>query len=88
MIKAPIHKSDDYDDEFIYVVDLFDKDGDYVCLSANESTADELIKIVNNHAELIKSLHDMVEIVGSNFCASMEVKRKYKIARDLLEQIK
>ena len=88
MIKTPISKSTDYDDEFIYDVDLFDKNGDYVCLSANESTADELVKVVNAHDELVKSLRDMVEIVGSNFCQNIEIKRKYKIARELLEKLK
>ena len=39
MIKTPVSKSNDYDDEFIYDVDLFDSDGDYICLSANESVA-------------------------------------------------
>lgn len=37
---------------------------------------------------LLQSLHDMVEIVGANFCSSQDVKRKYKIARELLEQNK
>lgn len=88
MIKTPISKSTDYDDEFIYDVDLFDKDGDYVCMSANESAADELVKMVNSYSELVKSLRDMVEIVGSNFCQNMGIKRKYKIARELLEKLK
>ena len=35
-----------------------------------------------------KSLRDMVEIVGANFCSNQDVKRKYKIARELLEQNK
>ena len=37
---------------------------------------------------LLQSLRDMIEIVGANFCSSQEVKRKYKIARELLEQNK
>ena len=37
---------------------------------------------------LLQSLHDMVEIVGVNFCSNQDVKRKYKIARELLEQNK
>ena len=37
---------------------------------------------------LLKSLRDMVEIVGANFCSSQDVKRKYKIARELLERCK
>ena len=38
--------------------------------------------------DLLQSLHDMVEIVGANFCSNQDVKRKYKIARELLEQNK
>ena len=37
---------------------------------------------------LLQSLRDMVEIVGANFCSNQDVKRKYKIARELLEQNK
>ena len=37
---------------------------------------------------LLQSLRDMVEIVGSNFCSNQYVKRKYKIAREILEQNK
>ena len=37
---------------------------------------------------LLQSLHDMVEIVGANFCSNQDVKRKYKIAREILEQNK
>ena len=38
--------------------------------------------------DLLQSLRDMVEIVGANFCSSQDVKLKYKIARELLEQNK
>lgn len=38
--------------------------------------------------DLLQSLRDMVEIVGANFCSNQDVKRKYKIARELLEQNK
>ena len=86
MIKTPVSKSADYDDEFIYDVDLFDADGNYICLSASEFFADELTKIINNHYQLIKALSDMVEIVGGNFCQNMEIKRKYKEASQLLEK--
>ena len=48
----------------------------------------EIAKRINMHDEIVKSLHDMVEIVGSNFCQNMEIKRKYKIARELLERCK
>ena len=43
---------------------------------------------IEANAELIQSLRDMVEIVGANFCSNQDVKRKYKIARELLEQNK
>lgn len=48
----------------------------------------EAAKRINMHDELIKSLRDMVEIVGVNFCQNMEIKRKYKVARELLERCK
>ena len=38
--------------------------------------------------DLLQSLRDMVEIVGANFCSSQDGKRRYKIARELLEQNK
>ena len=41
-----------------------------------------------SNTDLLQSLHDMVEIVGANFCSNQDVKRKYKIARELLEQNK
>lgn len=88
MINTPVSKSVDYDNEFIYDVDLFDADGNYICLSASESVADELTKIINNHYRLIKSLSDMVEVVGGNFCQNVEIKSKYKDARELLEKCK
>ena len=44
--------------------------------------------VSEDNKALLQSLHDMVEIVGANFCSNQDVKRKYKIARDLLEQNK
>ena len=44
----------------------------------------QVVQEVNK--DLLQSLHDMVEIVGANFCSNQDVKRKYKIARELLEQ--
>ena len=44
--------------------------------------------VSEDNKELLQSLHDMVEIVGANFCSNQDVKRKYKIARELLEQNK
>ena len=55
---------------------------------AGKSLGEEVVKRINMHDELVKSLRDMIEIVGSNFCQNMEIKRKYKIARELLERCK
>ena len=52
-----------------------------------QKTAKEPVVPEANKA-LLQSLHDMVEIVGANFCSNQDVKRKYKIARDILEQNK
>ena len=52
-----------------------------------QKTAKEPVVTEANKA-LLQSLHDMVEIVGANFCSNQDVKRKYKIARDILEQNK
>lgn len=41
-----------------------------------------------DNKEILQSLRDMVEIVGANFCSNQDIKRKYKIARELLEQNK
>lgn len=44
--------------------------------------------VSEDNKELLQSLRDMVEIVGANFCSNQDVKRKYKIAREILEQNK
>ena len=41
-----------------------------------------------DNKDMLQSLRDMVEIVGANFCSSQDVKQKYKIACELLEQNK
>ena len=85
MIKTPVS----YDEnELIYYPQIHDADGDYLFEAMDTDTAKEIVKRINTHDELVKSLHDMVEIVGSNFCQNMEIKRKYKIARELLERCK
>ena len=62
-------------------------DGIYAAtIPCEEKLADEIAKRINMHDELVKSLHNMVEVVGGNFCQNMEIKRKYKIARELLER--
>ena len=85
MIKTPVS----YDEnELIYYPQIHDADGDYLFEAMDTDTAKEIVKRINMHDELVKSLCDMVEIVGGNFCQNMEIKRKYKIARELLERCK
>ena len=74
-----------YDEE---LQGVYGDDGRYLFDVTEKSLANEVVKRINMHDELVKSLHDMVEIVGGNFCQNMEVKRKYKIARELLERCK
>ena len=85
MIKTPVGRSNDADSQFIYSQDIFDADGSHICEAIDDEMTDKLIEIINSHQDLYSSLKDMVEIVGSNFCQNMEIKRKYKIARELLE---
>ena len=85
MIKTPVS----YDEsELIYYPQIHDADGDYLFEAIDTDTAKEIVKRINMHDELVKSLRDMIEIVGSNFCQNVEIKRKYKIARELLERCK
>ena len=85
MIKTPVS----YDEnELIYYPQIHDADGDYLFEAMDTDTAKEIVKRINMHDELVSALCDMVEIVGGNFCQNMEIKRKYKIARELLEQCK
>ena len=85
MIKTPVS----YDEnELIYYPQIHDADGDYLFEAIDTDTTKEIVKRINMHDELVKSLHDMVEVVGGNFCQNMEIKRKYKIARELLERCK
>lgn len=44
--------------------------------------------VSEDNKEILQSLRDMVEIVGANFCSNQDVKGKYKVARELLEQNK
>ena len=81
MIKTPVS----YNDRFNRVEDA---DGGVVMYYVSEDIGNETVKRINMHYELVKSLQDMIEIVGGNFCQNMEIKRKYKEARELLEKCK
>ena len=67
---------------------ICDSNGDIIAYDVNANTGGEVVKRINAHDELVKSLRDIVEIVGSNFCSNIETKRKYKQARKLLEKCK
>lgn len=89
MIKTPVLRGIESSFEDTWnTCDIIDLDKTFIAQAADYETADELVNIINHQEALIKSLRDMVEIVGSNFCSSVEVKRKYKIARELLETLK
>ena len=81
MINYPVH----YDEE---LGGIYDKSCHFICDVSSKTHGNEIVKRINKHDELVKSLQDMVEIVGGNFCQNMEIKRKYKEARELLEKFK
>ena len=81
MINYPVH----YDEE---LGGICDKSCHFICVVSSKANGYEMVKRINMHDELVKSLQDMVEIVGGNFCQNMEIKRKYKEARELLEKCK
>ena len=78
MIKTPVARHAMFTSSFVDVLGCF----------LDDNGIDEAAKRINMHDELVKSLGDMVEIVGGNFCQNMEIKRKYKDARELLEKCK
>ena len=78
MIKTPVARHAMFTSSFVDVLGCF----------LDDNGMDEAAKRINMHDELVKSLDDMVEIVGGNFCQNMEIKRKYKEARELLEKCK
>ena len=78
MIKTPVARHAMFTSSFVDVLGCF----------LDDNGMDEAAKRINMHDELVKSLRDMVEIVGGNFCQNMEIKRKYKYARELLEKCK
>ena len=74
-----------YDEE---LQGVYGDDCRYLFDVSEKKLGEEVVKRINMHDELVKYLHDMVEVVGGNFCQNMEIKRKYKIARELLERCK
>ena len=74
-----------YDEE---LQGVYGDDCRYLFDVSEKKLGEEVVKRINMHDELVKSLHDMVEVVGGNFCQNVEIKRKYKIARELLERCK
>lgn len=78
MIKTPVSRHKMFTHSFV------DRFGYFL----DGAQTNEAQKRINMHDELVSALRDMVEIVGGNFCQNMEIKRKYKIARELLERCK
>lgn len=74
-----------YDEE---LQGVYGDDCRYLFDVSERKLGEEVVKRINMHDELVSALRDMVEIVGGNFCQNMEIKRKYKIARELLERCK
>jgi hypothetical protein len=74
-----------YDEEF---GGIYDKSCHFICDVSSKTYGNEMVKRINMHNELVKSLKDITEIVGGNFCQNMEIKCKYKEARELLEKCK
>ena len=90
MIKTPVHASTDGlddDDNVIYEKYVFDENGDFVCESDSPEFALEIVKRINLHDELVKSLREMVEIIGANFCSNQEIKQKYRAAFNLINDL-
>lgn len=87
MIKTPV-SYDDSENVFYPYPQVEDANGSFIFECKDKQVAQEIVKRINMHDDLIKSLLDMVEIVGGNFCQNMEIKRKYKEARELLEKCK
>jgi len=87
MIKTPV-SYDETATVFYPYPQIDDADGEFLFEVKDKEAAKEIVKLINMHDELVRSLRGMVEIVGSNFCQNMEIKRKYKIARELLERCK
>lgn len=81
MIKTPVS----YDDRFSGIEDA---DGDAILYDVSEDIGNEMVKRINMHDELVKSLQFLTGIVGGNFCQDMVIKRKYKEAIELLEKCK
>ena len=81
MIKTPVYYRIDSEN-------MYDRKGGFIAHISRLDVAADMQKRINMHDELVKSLKDMTEIVGGNFCQNMEIKRKYKEARELLEKCK
>ena len=81
MINYPVH----YDEE---LGGIYDKSCHFICDVSSKTNGNEIVKRINMHDELVKALSMMTEVVGGNFCQNMEIKRKYKEARELLEKCK
>jgi hypothetical protein len=87
MIKTPV-SYDDSENVFYPSPQVEDADGSFIFECKDKQVAQEIVKRINMHDDLVKSLQFLTGIVGGNFCQDMVIKRKYKEARELLEKCK
>ena len=85
MIKTPVST---YFDKDVYPYpQIDDADSNFISECNKEDTAKEIVKRINMHDELVKSLRDMFELAGmANYNA--EWSERYLTAEKLLERCK
>ena len=85
MIKTPVST---YFDKDVYPYpQIDDADSNFISECNKEDTAKEIVKRINMHDELVKSLRDMFELAGmANYNAGWS--ERYLTAEKLLERCK
>ena len=85
MIKTPVST---YFDKDVYPYpQIDDADSNFISECNKEDTAKEIVKRINMHNELVKSLRDMFELAGmANYNAGWS--ERYLAAEKLLERCK
>ena len=67
---------------------IIDADGNVIAYDVDyKGGGQEIVKRINLHGELVKSLREMVEIVVANFCSNQEIKQKYRSAFNLINDL-
>ena len=85
MIKTPV--STYFDNDVYPYPQIDDADSNFISECNKEDTAKEIVKRINMHDELVKSLRDMFELAGmANYNAGWS--ERYLTAEKLLERCK